>query len=205
MKLWGRVSSVNVQKALWALAELELDFERIDAGMAFGLVDTPEFRAKNPNGKVPVLEDGDFVLWESNVIVRYLCRRYGDGRLRPSDPQQEAHAEQWMDWQAATFGPAMGPAFLGLVRTPEEKRDLAAIDRSIAACEDCLGMLDRWLEGRAYMIGDAFGMADIPLGAIVARWKKLPIERRLTPNVDRWFERIAERPAFRAQVDHPLS
>lgn len=205
MKLWGRVTSVNVQKSLWALGELNLPFERIDAGGQFGVVDTPAYRALNPNGKVPVLEDDGLALWESHAIVRYLARRYGPGSLCPADLAGQALADQWMDWQATVFQAAMGPAFLGLIRTPEAERDQGAIARSVAATEAAVAILDAALADRAFILGEAFSMADIPLGAAVARWKKMPVERGARPHVDRWFEAVSARPAFRAHVDVPLS
>ncbi len=205
MKLWGRTTSVNVQKALWALDELELAYEQVDARMHFGVVDTPAYRALNPNGKVPVLEDGDFVLWESHAIVRHLARTYGKGRLLPADERGLALADQWMDWQAASFQGAMGPAFLGFIRTAEPDRNAAVIAKSVAATESAVALLDDALADRTYILGDAFSMADIPLGAAVARWKKMPVERATRSNVDRWFESVSARPAFGAYFDAVLT
>jgi glutathione S-transferase len=121
LKIWGRLSSVNVQKAMFCVQELRLPHERIDAGLAFGIVNTPEFRARNPNGLVPVIEDDGFVLWESNAIVRYLAAKHAAGSLSPNDLRQRADADRWMDWQTTTLQPAMGPAFIHLVRLPPEK------------------------------------------------------------------------------------
>lgn len=205
MKLWGRVTSINVQKALWALAELEIPYERIDAGLSFGVVDTPEYRAMNPNGRVPVLDDDGFTLWESHAIVRYLVRRYGQGRLVPPGDQSLALADQWMDWQATVLQPAMLPAFWGLIRTPVEKRDNAAIERGVAAVEAALDLLDGALAGRDYILGSEFSMADIPLGAAAARWKKMPVPQKARADLDRWYAAISERPAFRKHLDLPLS
>lgn len=205
LKLWGRVTSVNVQKALWALGELGRPFERVDAGLQFGVVDTPAYRAMNPNAKVPVLEDDGFVLWESNAIVRYLCRTYGLGELCPADTAGQGLADQWMDWQATTLQAPMGPVFLGLIRTPEAERDRAAIERGAKATEAAVAILDGHLARNAYMLGDRFSMADIAVGAAAARWWKMPVERAPNPNVDRWLGAISERPAFREHVDIPLS
>lgn len=137
LRIWGRLSSVNVQKVVWCAHELSLDHERIDVGGAFGGVDTPEFKAMNPNGMIPVIEDGlddagdtRFVLWESNAIVRYLSARYGPGNLYPLELHERADADRWMDWQTTSYSPSMVDAFLQLVRTPEDQRDAARIERS---------------------------------------------------------------------------
>jgi glutathione S-transferase len=127
LKIWGRTNSVNVKKALWAAEELGLKYERVDAGLQFGVVDTPEYRKLNPNGLVPTIEDDGFVLWESNAIVRYLAAKYGAGTLWPNDLRQRADADRWMDW-AFSFANAFRPVFWGLIRTPPEKRDLKAIE-----------------------------------------------------------------------------
>src|SRR5829696_9275573 len=123
LTLWGRVNSINVQKVHWCLKELGLAYDRIEAGREFGVVDTPEYRRMNPNGLVPTIEDDGFVLWESNVIVRYLAARHGAGRLYPDDLRVRFDAERWMDWQATTLWPALRPVFIGLVRTPVAERD----------------------------------------------------------------------------------
>src|SRR3712207_2889948 len=130
LKLWGRLNSVNVQKVVWALDEIGMAYERIDAGTPFGVNDTPDFLRMNPNGLVPVIDEGSFVLWESNAIVRYLAARYAGGLLWPEDLRVRADADRWMDWQATTFLPAVSPAFMNLVRTPEAKRDANAVEAS---------------------------------------------------------------------------
>ena len=148
LRVWGRLSSINVRKVVLCAQVLGVPFERIDAGLSYGVVNTPDYRAKNPNGLVPLLEDGDFTLWESNAIVRYLCAREGSP-LYPKDLQRRADAERWMDWQQTTLNPAGSPGFKQLIRTPEAQRDPAVIAASVAATEplftatDAEGVLSR--------------------------------------------------------------
>jgi glutathione S-transferase len=204
LKLWGRINSVNVKKALWCLGELGLPYERVDAGGQFGVVNTPEYRKMNPNGRVPTLEEDGFVLWESHSIVRYLCAKHSMGKLCPSDLRARADAERWMDW-AFTFQSAMRDVFWGLIRTPPEKRDLKAIEAGAKLSAELAGMLDGVLAGRPYVAGASFTMGDIPIGCEVQRWLRVPIERPPMPNVEAWFERLRERPPFLKHVDVPLT
>jgi glutathione S-transferase len=200
LTVWGRVNSINVQKVLWTLAELGVPYRRIDAGMKFGVNDTPEYKAMNPTGLVPTIDDDGYILWESNAIVRYLAARHAFGSLYPEELKPRFQAERWMDWQATTFNSAITPIFLGLIRTPEAQRDLAAIEASRVKTEACLGLLDDQLAGRDYMNGAAFTIADIPAGAGANRWYRMPVERTSRPNVERWLERLKERPGFRTHV-----
>ena len=203
LKIWGRTNSVNVKKALWCVEELGLPYERIDAGMQYGVVNTPEYRKMNPNGLVPTLEEDGFVLWESHSIVRYLAAKYGKGVLWPGDEHARAIANQWMDW-AFSFQASFRNVFWGLVRTPPEKRDGAAIEEARRKSADLLGILDAALGGRHYVAGP-FSMGDIPIGCHVQLWMRLPIERPKHPNLEGWFERLCARQAFRKVVDIPLS
>ena len=163
LKIWGRTNSINVQKVLWCCAELNLPFERIDAGMQFGVNNTPEYRAMNPNGLVPVINDDGFVLWESHAIVRYLARRHGLGTLCPTDHQAAADADRWMEWYSTTLWNLMRPIFWGLVRTPPEKRNLAEIDEARQKLADYLAMADAQLARTGHLTGALFTMGDIPL------------------------------------------
>ncbi|MBK9605594.1 MAG: glutathione S-transferase [Betaproteobacteria bacterium] len=203
--IWGRDNSVNVQKVLWCCEELAIEYKRLDAGMNFGVVNTPEYRALNPNGLVPTLDEDGFVLWESNTIVRYLAATHARGGLWPDDPRARAHAEQWMDWQNSTYWPAMRPLFMGLVRTEPAKRDPQALETHRLAVLKLMEILDAHLQSHAYMGGDAFTMGDIPVGCGVWRWMGMPIERPALPNLQRWFDALAKRPAFRKAVMQPLS
>ena len=193
LKIWGRLTSVNVQKVVWCADELGLEYERVDAGGKYGVVNTPEYRAMNPNGLVPVIEHDGFVLWESNAIVRYLAARHGDGSLWPTDIQMRADVDRWMDWQAVSLNPGIGPAFIQLIRTAAEKRDAAVIETARLDVEKKLAILDAHLATRDYIAGSTFTMGDIPLGCSVDRWYKLPLVRGVHPYVERWYARLRGR------------
>lgn len=205
LTLWGRTNSINVQKVLWTLAEVGAPFERIDAGREFGVVQTPQYLAMNPNGKVPTLRDGELVLWESNAIVRYLCARHGDTTLYPSDLAVRADAERWMDWCSSTVAPVMSPLFHGLVRTPLEQRKQAEIDAAASTMDQLAGTVDAALDGRDYLAGSQFTIADIALGCFMYRWSALPIARSRHANLEAWQARLARRAGFRRHVMLPLS
>ena len=203
LRVWGRENSINVQKVLWCCDELGLEHERIDAGGPFGFPD--DYRSMNPNGLVPTISDDGFTLWESNTIVRYLCSKHGSGALYPEDLRKRADAGRWMDWQLGTLWAAMRPVFIGLVRTPPEMRDVAAIEAARRQTADAWDILEAHLEGRVYALGEAFTMADIPLGVSIYRWLQLPVERPPIPNLEAYHWRLAERTAFRERVMLPLT
>jgi glutathione S-transferase len=205
LTIWGRKNSINVQKVLWACDELGLDFERIDAGMAFGVNNTPEYKAMNPNGLVPVMKDEGFVLWESHAIVRYLARKQGLDALCPSLPEVAADADRWMDWFATTMWINLRPVFWGLVRTAPEKRDLAGIAKSTEALSANFELLNAHLSHRKYVAGEHFTMGDIPVGVGAFRWYNMDIDRSSLPYLDAWYKRICERPAFQKWCMDPLS
>lgn len=205
IRIWGRLNSVNVQKVVFAARETGVAFERIEAGGPFGNVKTPEYLAKNPNGLIPLLEDGDFVLWESNAIVRYLCAKYAPGTLYPEPLEARADADRWMDWQATTLQPAMGPAFMQLVRAPAAERNAAAIEESARKTEPLMAILDAQLAGRAFVCGAQFTMADIVLGCAAHRWFGLPLARAARPNVERWYAALMQRPAVDGVLTLPLT
>lgn len=204
MHIWGRMSSLNVRKVVWAAQETGAPFTRTDAGLAFGVVKTPEYQQLNPNSLVPTLQDGDLVLWESNVIVRYLCAKYAPA-LYPQDLAQRFDAERWMDWQQTTFNPASVGAFVQLIRTPEDKRDPAVVAKSVAATTPLLAMLDQHLSNRAHLGGAAFTMADIPVACDIHRWFGLPQPRPALAHLERWYAQILARPAILGVLDQPLS
>jgi len=205
LKIWGRDNSVNVQKALWCCEELGLQYQRIDAGLSFGVVNTPQYRALNPNGLVPTLEDGPFVLWESNAIVRYLSAKHSAGELWPNDLKVRAEADRWMDWQISTFWPTFRDLFWNLVRTPVEQRDQKAIEESHLKTAEILAYLDAHLKNRVYVAGGEFSMGDIPMGCAIWRWMSLPIERPVLANVQRWFDTLRGRAAYEKVVMLPIS
>jgi glutathione S-transferase len=200
LKMWGRNTSSNVQKAMWAAGELKLPCERIDVGGAYGKTKDPFYLAMNPNSLVPTLEEEDgFTLWESNSVVRYLAGKHGAGTLEPSDAKVRAKAHQWMDWQLSVMGPAITPVFWGLVRTPPEKRDQAAIDAGKEKTTAAARIMDAQLARTTFMAGDAFSYGDIPVGVMIRRYVELVPERPAMPNLDRWFAELKVRPAF---VEH---
>ena len=206
LKIWGRNTSSNVQKAMWAIGELGLAHERIDVGGAFGKNKEPAYLAMNPNGLVPTLQDGEYLLWESNSIVRYLARIHGKGILEPSDLKTYGLANQWMDWQLSVVGPAIFACFWGLIRTPAEKRDMAAITTSQQKTTEAMAMLDARLARSAYTAGDAFSMGDIPVGVMAYRFRQLCPDRPTMPHLERWYASLQQRKAFKEQVEAiPLS
>ena len=187
IKIWGRKTSSNVQKAMWAMGELKLEHERIDIGGPFGKNRDASYLAMNPNGLVPTLEEEDgFLLWESNSVVRYLAARHDrSGALEPKDPKQRALASQWMDWQLSVVGPAIFHAFWGLIRTPPEKRDMTAIKTSKEKTTEAMKMLDAQLSKTAYVAGPTFSYGDIPVGIMCYRFVQLVPERPQMSNLDR--------------------
>jgi glutathione S-transferase len=205
LRIWGRTNSTNVQKALWCCGELGLDYERIEAGAQFGVVNTPEYRAMNPNSLVPTIDDDGFILWESNVIVRYLAKRHSYGKLYPKDIRERFLAEQWMDWQATALWPGFRDAFWGLVRTPPEKRDQDAIAKSQQATAKRLEGLETWLGKARFVAGDSFTMGDIPIGVSVYRCFALGIDSGAFPNIGRWYDGLTERAPYREHVMLPIS
>ena len=205
LKVWGRNTSSNVQKVMWAIGEMKLPHQRIDVGGAFGKNNEAPYLAMNPNGLVPTLEEEDgFTLWESNSIVRYLAAKNAaknaDRTLEPADLKTRARAQKWMDWQLSVMGPAITPVFWGLIRTPPEKRDANAIAAGKAKTVAAAKMLDEQLGKTAYLAGDTFSYGDIPVGIMVYRYVQLIPERPSMPNLDRWYAAISSRQAFREQV-----
>ena len=200
LKVLGRNNSSNVQKVLWALGELELEFTRDDVGGPFGGNREVDYLVMNPNGLVPTLVDGDTVLWESNAIVRYLARKYAPNLLLPDSLTDLARAEQWMDWQQTVVAPAHFPVFWGLIRTAPEDRDLDGINNGRDRFEQAMTILDHHLSDSAYVGGENLSMADIPLGIMVYRWFTLEIERMELPSLHRWYQKLADRPAYKNAV-----
>ncbi|MEJ8815940.1 glutathione S-transferase [Variovorax ureilyticus] len=211
LNIWGRISSINVRKVVWCAQELGLDFQRTEAGGKFGVVQTPEYLGMNPNALVPVIDDGEgadrVVLWESNVIVRYLCAKHSMGRLYPEPLAERFDAERWMDWQQTTLNPVSAGAFRQWVRTPAAQRQPEVIAHSVHATEPLFALLDAHLATRTFMLGDRFTMADIPVGCEAHRWFGLPqteYTRPSWPNVERWFADLRARAGARGVLDLPL-
>ncbi len=201
LKIWGRATSANVQKVLWAVDELDVPHERIPAGGAFGLTDTAEYAALNPMRLVPAIDDDGFTMWESNAIVRYLAETYGRGTLAPQDRKAFATADQWMDWNATSLQPdIIGTIFWGLIRTPAAERNTAAIDIAAKRAGERLAILDQHLASRDYIGGMTLTMADIPAGTLMYRYFTMPIPRPSLPNVEAWYARLSARPAYQKNV-----
>ena len=200
LKILGRNNSSNVQKVLWALGELGLEYTRDDIGGPFGGNRETNYLIMNPNGLVPTLIDGDTVLWESNVIVRYLARKYAPNSLLPDSLTDLARAEQWMDWQQTVVAPAHFPVFWGLIRTALEDRDLDAINNGRDRFEQVMTILDHHLSDSAFVGGENLSMADIPVGIMVYRWFTLDIARMELPSLHRWYQRLADRPDYKNNV-----
>jgi glutathione S-transferase len=205
LKIWGRNNSVNVQKVLWCCEEMQIQYQRLDAGGSFGVINTPQYRALNPNGLVPTIEDGPFVLWESNTIVRYLTAKHSAGKLWPEDLKVRAEGDKWMDWQISMFWPAFRPLFWNLVRTPVDQRDEKAIEESRLKTGEVLEYLDTHLKNRMYVAGEDLTMGDIPMGCAIWRWMALSIERPVLSNLQRWFDTLRERPAYKSVVMLPVT
>ena len=209
--VWGRRNSINVQKAMWTVGELGLAHERRDAGREFGVLDTAEYGALNPNRLIPTIVDDDgTTVWESHSVVRYLAARYGAGTLWPEDPAARSLADRWLDWMQTTLLPGLAPVFIGLVRTPEEKRDMARIERGARAMGESWRILDAHLEGRAFVAAETLTMGDIAVGAACSRYPALDIEglgveRPALPNIAAWYARLQAREPFRTHVMIPLS
>ncbi len=201
IKIWGRNTSSNVQKAMFAIGELNLAHQRIDIGGPFGKNKELPYLAMNPNGLVPTLEEDDgFLLWESNSIIRYLAAKYGAGTLEPSDLCTRALASKWMDWQLSVLGPALTPVFWGLIRTPVEQRDHKAIGDGKVKTTAAVKILDEQFAKTPYAAGNVFSMGDIPIAIMCYRYRELVPERPALPNFERWYAAISTRPAFRDHV-----
>lgn len=205
LRIWGRRNSVNVQKVMWAVGELGLDHEHIDAGGAFGGLDTEEFGELNPNRRVPVIDDGGTVVWESHAIVRYLAGKYGMGSLMPEDPGLRAQSDMWTDWVLADLQPAfIGGVFWNFYRTPEAQRNWPLIRQGIARSAILLRLLDRHLESRDYVAGNALTFGDIPVGAQLYRYFCLDIDRPSLPRVEALYAQLQMREAYRTHVMVPF-
>ncbi|WP_158745309.1 glutathione S-transferase family protein [Acidisphaera sp. L21] len=213
ISIWGRANSVNVQKVLWCCAELGVTPDRINAGMAHGHVDTPEYRAMNPNGRVPTLVQGDFVLWESNAIIRYLTLSQIEAgskaalSLYPAAAIKRAPVERWLDWVLTTMQPAERPLFWNMVRTTPEDRDAKVIATATKASADAWAVLEAHLtHGGAFVEGDSFTLADIVLGAYARRWFGVDVPNRpVYGRLRAWYDGIAQRFAFQQHIALPLS
>jgi glutathione S-transferase len=205
LTVWGRRSSFNLQKVMWLVGELGLPHCHIPAGGDFGIKDTPEFLVMNPHGRVPVIDDDGVIVWESQTILRYLAAKYGQPRFWSNSPAERSYAERWMDWSQATLQPDfLNGVFWGFYRTPEARRNLPAIARKVSACGRHFELLDRILADRRFLCGDNLSLADIPAATSLYRYFEIDVDRPSIPNVEAWYRRLRERPAYREHVMVPF-
>jgi glutathione S-transferase len=205
LKVWGRANSINVQKVIWAVGELGRAQESRDARGAFGGLDTDEFRAMNPNARVPVIDDGGTIVWESQAIVRYLAAKYGAGTLWPEDPGVRSLSDRWMDWTITDLQPSFhGAVFWGFYRTPEPQRNWPSIRQGIARSAILFRLLDRHLADKPFVAGDELTIGDVAGGTLLFRYFELEIDRPAIPHVEAWYDRLKARPAYREHVMVPF-
>ena len=216
LKLWGRPTSGRTQKVLWTLAEIDLPFDLVLASgvmgpgghvskgnKPFGLVDSPEYRARNPNGRVPTIDDDGFVLWESNSIVRYLAMQYAPDLLYGNDVRTFASASRWLDWENNELLPPQHEMVMHLIRLPEAQRDAKALERARLEFVKRLGIMEEQLSRTRYMCGERFTYGDIAVGLRVHRWRLFALDSPAFPNIDRWYKEIVARPAFNVWTAAP--
>lgn len=205
LTLWGHPRSINVQKVLWALTELDLPYERIDAGGQFGRNKEPDYLALNPTGLIPTLVDQGQALWESNAVLRYLYSTYGKAPQQPESAIERGRADQFTEWYNSTLWANVRPLVVQLIRTPEDKRDRGLIESAQKASVAAVTLLDRELSSRKYIAGNEFTWGDIPIAAALQRWYNLPIKRPEHKALDAYYARVKERPAFKQWIDIPLA
>lgn len=197
LRILGKASSINVRKVLWTCAELDIPFEREDWGSGFRSTHTPEFLALNPNAMIPVIQDGDITLWESNSIIRYLANRYNGDRLYPAEAKAKAAIDQWIDWQASDLNRSWSYAFISLVRQSPQHQDRHALAAACSEWTRHMEILDKQLASTgAYVGGKEFSLADIPIGLSVNRWFETPLAHKDLPAVHAYYERLSLRPGF---------
>jgi glutathione S-transferase len=205
LTIWGRRTSFNLQKVMWLVGEMQLEHRHIEVGGKFGGLDTPEFLAMNPHGRIPVIDDNGIIVWESHAILRYLAARYGRGSFWQDDAAERSLSDRWMDWSQTTLQPDfLVGVFWGFYRTPEARRDMPAIKRRLAQCARHFTLLDRQLASRSYMLGNALTLADIPIATNLFRYFNLDIDRPSIPHVSAWYGRLKDRAAYRQHVMVPF-
>jgi len=205
LKIWGRTNSTNVKKVLWCAEELGIPYQQINAGGQFGIVNDASYRAMNPNGLVPCLQDGDLILWESHTIVRYLAAKHHAENLYPTDLARRASAEKWMDWVAASVMESFRLLFWNTVRLAPEQRDPEAARQGMQASSQLLAVADAQLARQPYLSGDDLGVGDIPLGCVAYAWFEMPIQRPDLPHLQAWYDKLKSRPAYQKAVMVPLT
>ena len=205
LKIWGRRDSFNLQKVMWCVAELNLECQRFDAGGVHGVTNSTEYLSMNPNGRVPTIDDDGFVLWESNSIVRYLAAKYGVETLYPSEINQRAEADRWMEWQSATVGSVMRPLIITMFRTRPEGQDPNIVSKQIAEVSRYWAMLDGHLATHKFVAGNTLTMGDIPIGCYAWRWFSIDADRPKFLYLRDWYKRLCDRTAYRENVMIPMA
>lgn len=205
LKVWGRRSSSNVQALMWCIGELNLGYERIDAGFVYGLVDTREYLSMNPNGRVPTLKDGENPpLWETGAILRYLANAYAPEDFWPVDPIVRADVDRWAEWSKLNIALNFTvPVFWRAVRTPPSKRDPAAIGKALDVLNKNLDIAESQLSKFEYLVGNRLTLADIQFGHCLFRYFDIDIERAEHSKLERYYQALSARPAFREHVMLP--
>ncbi len=206
--LWGRTNSINVQKVLWVLDHLQIPYQRIDAGLQFGVNNSPEFLAMNPHGKIPLIKDGDTTVWESNAICKYLCNITAGQTLYPTDAASRAQVDQWLDWAIGTLYISMGFVFQQLIRTPEAQRNPVRIEEERKKTVDALKVLNQYLQGRQFIVGNEMTLADIIMSAATYRCDGIGVVSIDGPEcagLKPWFSAMREQPEFKRWVQIPLT
>jgi glutathione S-transferase len=201
LTIYGRMSSFNVQKVMWLVGELGVAHTLVQLGGSFGGLDTPQFRAMNPNGRVPVVNDDGVIVWESHAILRYLAARYGAPKFWSADPSERSQADRWMDWSQTTLQPDfLTGVFWGYYRTPAPQRNMLVVDEKVRRCAEHFQLLDSQLADRSFLLGEELSLADIPVGTHLYRYFNIEMARRDLPNVKRWYGELQRRPSYRSHV-----
>ncbi|CDO59867.1 Uncharacterized glutathione S-transferase-like protein [Candidatus Phaeomarinobacter ectocarpi] len=203
LTVWGRRNSQNVQKVMWLIGELGLEHTHIDAGSTFGGLDTPDFLARNPHGKIPVIEDENGAVWESHAILRYLAAQHDGDTWWPADPYKRSVQDRWIEWATTTLQVSLLEIFWAYYRTPEDKRNAAFLKGAFKRCHAGFTALNAHLEGTPYIAGDSLTLADMPAGATLFRYLTMPIDRPSLPHVEALYARLSEREAYRTHVMVP--
>ncbi len=205
LTVWGRSNAFNVQKVLWLLAELDVPYQHIVIGGSYGSLNTPEFLALNPHGKIPVIDDAGLIVWESHTILRYLAAQYGKSHFWPEDAGVRSESDRWLDWFQTSLQPAfLTRVFWAFYRTPEPQRDWTVIQQGIQQTATYLQLLDRQLADRDYLTGSSLSLADIAIGTLLYRYFNVDVERADTPHVAAWYQRLLARPAYQQFVAVPF-
>lgn len=200
LELWGRANAYNVQKVLWLLRELDLEFSHHEIGSQTGDLESAEFLALNPHARIPVLREAGCVIWESNTILRYLAARHGRAQIWSEDPAARSGAERWMDWELSKLQPDFIELFWSYYRTPAAQRDAVRIEAARGRCAAHMLMLDRQLDGNDYLTGDNLGLADICCGICLYRYFEMGLECERPRNLMRWYRNLRRREPYRQTV-----